>query len=44
MECEVIVMDSERIGNLIKKLREERHFTQREFADVFGVSYQAVSK
>ena len=44
MECEVIVMDSERIGNLIKKLREERHLTQREFADEFGVSYQAVSK
>ena len=44
MECEVIVMDSEKIGNLIKKLREERHLTQREFADEFGVSYQAVSK
>ena len=37
-------MEPEKIGNLIKKLREERNLTQKEFADEYGVSYQAVSK
>ena len=37
-------MEPEKIGNLIKKLREEKHLTQKEFADEYGVSYQAVSK
>ena len=38
------VMDQEKIGNFIKKLRKENHLTQKEFADLFGVTYQAVSK
>ncbi len=37
-------MDQEKIGNFIKKLRKENHLTQKEFADLFGVTYQAVSK
>ena len=37
-------MDQERIGNFIKSIRLENHLTQREFADILGVTYQAVSK
>lgn len=37
-------MDQEKIGNFIKKLRKDNHLTQKEFADLFGVTYQAVSK
>ena len=41
---EGVKMDQEKIGNFIKKIREENHFTQKEFADKLGVTFQAVSK
>ena len=37
-------MDQERFGNLIKKIRKDNNLTQREFADKYNVTYQAVSK
>jgi len=37
-------MDQEKIGKTILKLRKENNLTQKEFADLFGVTYQAVSK
>lgn len=37
-------MDQEKIGNLIKTIREENNLTQKELADKLGVTYQAVSK
>lgn len=37
-------MDQEKIGNLIKKLREENNLTQKDLADRLNVTYQAVSK
>ncbi len=37
-------MDQEKIGKLIKELREKSSMTQREFAEKYGVSFQAVSK
>ena len=37
-------MDQEKIGKFIKSIRLEHNLTQKEFADKFGVTYQAVSK
>ena len=37
-------MDSEKIGNLIKDIRNKNNLTQKEFADKYNVTYQAVSK
>ena len=37
-------MDQEKFGNLIKKIRKENNLTQKEFADKYNVTYQAVSK
>lgn len=37
-------MDQEKIGNFIKKLRQENNLTQAELAKKYGVTYQAVSK
>ena len=37
-------MDQNKIGEFIKKLRKNNHLTQKEFAELFGVTYQAVSK
>lgn len=37
-------MDSNKIGEFIKNLRKENNHTQQDFADMFGVTYQAVSK
>jgi transcriptional regulator with XRE-family HTH domain len=37
-------MEQEKIGKFIKKIRIDNGFTQREFADRLGVTYQAVSK
>lgn len=37
-------MNQERIGKLILKIRKDNNLTQKEFADKFGVTYQAVSK
>lgn len=37
-------MDQERIGNFIKNLRVKNNLTQKQFAEMLGVTYQAVSK
>lgn len=37
-------MDNKKISEKIKDLRKENNLTQQEFADLFGVTYQAVSK
>lgn len=37
-------MDPNLIGNFIKNLRKNNNHTQQEFAEMFGVTYQAVSK
>lgn len=37
-------MDSEKIGALIKEIREKNGLTQRDLADKLNVTYQAVSK
>ena len=37
-------VDQNKIGEFIKKLRKDNQLTQREFALLFGVTYQAVSK
>ena len=37
-------MDQEKFGNLIKTIRKNNNLTQKEFADKYGVTYQAVSK
>ena len=37
-------MNQERIGQFIKKIREENKLTQKELADKLGVTFQAVSK
>ncbi len=37
-------MNPEKIGNMIKEIRQKEKLTQQEFARLFGVTYQAVSK
>ena len=37
-------MDQEKIGKFIKDLRIKNNLTQKEFADKYNVTYQAVSK
>ena len=37
-------MNQENIGKFIKKLRKDNNLTQKELADKYGVTYQAVSK
>ena len=37
-------MDFENIGKLIKELRIKNNMTQKEFAEKYNVSFQAVSK
>lgn len=37
-------MNQEKIGALIKKIRKDNNLTQRDFAEKYGVTYQAVSK
>ena len=37
-------MNPERIGQMIKEIRKKNHLTQKQFADKYGVTYQAVSK
>ena len=37
-------MNQEKIGQFIKQIREENHLTQKELADLLGVTFQAVSK
>ena len=40
----VINMNSEKIGKFIKKLRKDNNLTQKDLADKYNVTYQAVSK
>lgn len=37
-------MNQEKVGKFIKEIRVKNNLTQKEFADKFGVTYQAVSK
>lgn len=37
-------MDQEKIGRLIKEIRKRNNLTQKQLADKYGVTYQAVSK
>lgn len=37
-------MDQEKIGKLIKKIRQDNNLTQQELANKYGITYQAVSK
>ena len=37
-------MNQEKFGNFIKEIRKKNNLTQKEFADKFGITYQAVSK
>ena len=37
-------MDQEKVGKIIKTIRTDNNLTQEEFANLFGVTYQAVSK
>lgn len=37
-------MEQDKVANFIKQLRKDNNLTQKEFADYFGVTYQAVSK
>lgn len=37
-------MNQEKIGKLIKQIRKQNNLTQAEFAEKYGVTYQAVSK
>jgi len=41
---EVDAMEQEKIGKFIKELRLKNNMTQKEFAEVLNVTYQAVSK
>ena len=38
------MMKQDKIGEFIKNIRLSNNLTQKEFADLFGVTYQAVSK
>ena len=37
-------MNSEKVGKFIKEIRTKNNLTQKQFADKYGVTYQAVSK
>lgn len=37
-------MNQDKIGSFIKSIRLDNNLTQKEFADILGVTYQAVSK
>lgn len=38
------IYGSRKIGKFIKEIRKKNHLTQAEFADMYKVTYQAVSK
>jgi len=37
-------MEQEKVSNFIKKIRKDNNLTQKDLADKYGVTYQAVSK
>ena len=37
-------MNQEKVGKLIKEIRQNNKLTQKQFAEKYGVTYQAVSK
>ena len=37
-------MNPKKVGSLIKQIRLDNHLTQKDLADKYGVTYQAVSK
>ena len=37
-------MNQEKIGEFIKKLRQDNNLTQKDLANKYNVTYQAVSK
>lgn len=37
-------MNQEKFGNLIKEIRKQNNLTQKDLADKYGITYQAVSK
>ena len=37
-------MDQEKIGKFIKEIRIKNNLTQKDLAEKYGVTYQAVSK
>lgn len=37
-------MDQIKIGRFIAEMRKQQHYTQREFADILGISDKTVSK
>lgn len=37
-------MNQEEFGKIIKKIRKEHHLTQKDLANKYNVTYQAVSK
>ena len=37
-------MDQEKIGKFIKEIRKKNKLTQKDLADKYNVTYQAVSK
>ena len=37
-------MDQEKVGNFIKEIRKKNNLTQKDLADKYNVTFQAVSK
>ena len=37
-------MDQEKVGKKIKEIRQKQNLSQQKFAELYGVTYQAVSK
>ena len=40
----VIILNPEKVGKFIKNIRKKNNMTQKQLADKYGVTYQAVSK
>ena len=41
---EVSFMETDKISNMIKKIRQKNNLSQQKFASIYNVSFQAVSK
>ena len=42
--AEVLTMDKQKTGNIIKEARVKKNYTQTELGDLLGVSNKAVSR